>query len=65
MKDKDLALKVAGGIFLLVAIMHLLRVLLKTQLYVGSHHVRLVLSLICGVVALLIALWMFSAAKKK
>jgi hypothetical protein len=64
MKDKNLALKVAGTMFLLVAIMHLLRLLLKTHVYVGSHHVRLLLSLVGFVVALLMGLWMFSASKK-
>jgi|WetSurMetagenome_2_1015567.scaffolds.fasta_scaffold344681_2 hypothetical protein len=64
MKDKDLALKVAGLMFLLVAIMHLMRILLKTQVYVGSHHVRLLMSLVAFVISLLLALWMFSASKK-
>ena len=64
MKNKDLALKVAGTLFLLCAIMHLLRLLLKTQVYVGSHHVRLLMSLIGFVVTLLLALWMFAASKK-
>jgi len=64
MKDKDMALRVAGVVFLLVAIMHLLRLLLRVQVSVGNTHVRLYLSLIGFVVALLMAIWMFAASKK-
>ena len=64
MKDKDMALKVAGVIFLLVAIMHLLRLLLRAQVSVAGTNVRLYVSLIGFVVALLLAMWMFAASKK-
>ena len=64
MKDKDMALRVAGGIFLLVAIMHLLRLLFKVQVSVGSVHLRIYLSLFGFVMALLLAMWMFFATKK-
>jgi F0F1-type ATP synthase membrane subunit a len=64
MKDKNMALRVAGVVFLLVAIMHLLRLLLKVQVSVGDINVRLSLSLVGFVAALLLAIWMFSASKK-
>ena len=64
MKEKNMALKVAGLVFLLVAIMHLLRLLLKVQVFVGDINVRLYLSFIGFVVALLLAIWMFAASKK-
>ena len=64
MKDKDMALRVAGVIFLLVAIMHLLRLLLRVQISVAGIHLRLYVSLIGFVVALLLAIWMFAACKK-
>ena len=64
MKDKNMALRVAGAVFLLVAIMHLLRLLLKVQVSVGDINVRLSLSLIGFVAALLLAIWMFTASKK-
>ena len=64
MNDKNMALKVAGTVFLLVAIMHLLRLLLKVQLSVAGNNVRLYMSLIGFVVALLLAMWMFAASKK-
>lgn len=62
---KDIALKVAGMIFLLVAIMHLLRLLLKIQVTVSGLEVRLYFSLIGLVAAFLLAIWMFTAAGKK
>ena len=64
MKNKNMALRVAGVVFLLVAIMHLLRLLLKVQVSVGDINVRLSLSLVGFVAALLLAIWMFSASKK-
>jgi type VI protein secretion system component VasK len=64
MENKNMALKVSGFIFLMVAIMHLLRLFLKVQVHVGSHHVRLLVSLVGFVVALLLAIWMFAASKK-
>ena len=65
MQNKDMALKFAGGVFLVVAIIHLLRLLSKTQIYVGGYYVRLLFSLAGFIAALLAALWMFSAGKKK
>ncbi len=64
MKDKGLALRVAGAIFLLVALMHLLRLLWKVQVSVAGHPVRLYLSLIGFLVAFLLAIWMLTASKK-
>lgn len=61
---KDLALKVAGMIFLFLAIMHLLRLLYKIQVTVSGFHVWLSFSLVGLVVALLLAIWMFTAAGK-
>ena len=65
MKNKDLALRVGGIVFLLVAIMHFLRLLWKVQIIISGVHVRLLLSLIGFVVALLLAIWMLAAAAKK
>ncbi len=63
MQNKSLALKVAGAIFLVVAIMHLLRLLFKVQIAVAGTNVSLSLSLAAFVVALLLAIWMFKAGK--
>ncbi len=64
MKDKNMALKAAGVIFLLVAIMHLLRVLFKVRLSVAGHPVQMYVSWIGFLVALLMGIWMYVASKR-
>lgn len=64
MQNKGLALKVAGTVFLVVAIMHLLRVIFKVQVDIAGTNVCLSLSLVAFVVALILAIWMFTASKK-
>ena len=59
-----MALRVAGLIFLFVAIMHLLRLLYKVDVFVGGTSVRLSVSLVGFVIALFLAMWMFAASKK-
>jgi hypothetical protein len=58
-----LALKAAGVIFLFVAIMHLLRVIFKVDVTVGSFVVPAWLSIFGFAVATLLSLWMFKSAK--
>ena len=65
MKNKELALRVAGTIFVVVAIMHFLRLLKKIDIVMGSSHVPMVLSLLAFIGATIMALWMFAAANKK
>ena len=60
----NLALKTAGAIFLLVSVMHLLRVLLKFELIVAGYSVPVWLNLVGFVLSLLLSLWMFKSAKK-
>ena len=62
---KDTALRVAGLFFLLVAIMHFLRLLFKIQVMVAGHHLRLYLSLVGFLVTLFLAIWMFAASRKQ
>jgi len=64
MKDKNLALKVSGVIFLVVAIMHLLRLLFKVQVSVGGTQVWMSASFFGCLAAFLLALWMLAASKK-
>ena len=64
MNDKNMALRVAGVVFLIVAIMHLLRLLLKVQVSVGGVHLRMYLSLFGFLMSLILAIWMFTASKK-
>ncbi len=63
MQNKNLALKTAGTVFLVVAVMHLLRLLFKVQIDVAGTNVSLSLSLVAFVVALILAIWMFKASK--
>jgi len=64
MKGKDMALRVAGVIFSLVAIIHFLRVLRRVPLAIGDIQVPQYLSIIGFALALLLAIWMFTASKK-
>ena len=64
MENKDMALKVSGIIFLIVAILHLARLLCKVEVTVAGTPVRLVASLVGFVAAFLLAIWMFTASKK-
>ncbi|MGE5308369.1 MAG: hypothetical protein ACM3OC_04735 [Deltaproteobacteria bacterium] len=56
------ALRVAGSIFSLVALAHLLRVIYKVPLIVGNYPVRLRVSVVSFIVSTLVAYWMFKAA---
>ena len=60
----NLALKAAGTVFLLVSVMHLLRVLLKFELIVAGYSVPVWLNLAGFVLSLLLSLWMFKSAKE-
>ncbi len=62
---KDTALKVAGIIFLLVAIMHLLRVILNTEIIIAGFIVPVWASIFGFIIPLLLALWMFKSLKAK
>lgn len=62
---KNTALYVSGTVFLVVAIFHLLRVIAKTSLVVGTCQVPLAPSAIGFVAALALAFWMFRAARFK
>jgi len=60
---KDLALKVAGVIFFIVAVAHLLRVIFNLELIVGSFAVPIWTSVAGFIFALALALWMFKSLK--
>jgi len=60
---QQLALKIAAFVFLLVAIMHTARVLLKTQVVIGKFIVPLWLSIIGIIVSLSLAVLMFKSIK--
>ena len=60
---KDTALKVSGVIFLLVSVMHLLRVILKLDLIIAGVVVPIWVSIFGFVAPLLLSLWMFKSLK--
>jgi hypothetical protein len=62
-KMKDIALKTAGVIFLLVSILHLLRIILKVEVIVGGLTLPLWTSIAGFLLGILLALWFFSALK--
>ncbi len=64
MQNKDMALRVAGIIFLLVAIMHLVRLIRGIPVTMAGIEVPVYVSLFAFVAALLLAIWMFAASKQ-
>ena len=58
---KDNALKVAGVIFLLVSIVHLLRVILRTQVTIAGFVLPIGASVFGFIISLLLSLWMFKS----
>jgi hypothetical protein len=61
---KDFALKLSAVIFLLVSIMHLLRLILKMQVTVNGVPVPLLFSILAVIIPLLLSVWIFSLFKK-
>ena len=59
----DLALRAAGTVFLLVALMHLLRFIFKVEVIVAGFTVPLWFSLVGLIVALMLSMWLFRSAK--
>ena len=55
----DAALIVAGIIFLVIFVLHLLRLILKVEVKIGSGIIPLWLSVPGLIVSLLLSLWMF------
>jgi hypothetical protein len=57
------ALKVAGTIFSIIAVLQLLRFVLKVEVIAAGHAIPLWVSLVAFLVMSLLALWMFRASK--
>ncbi|MBP7056437.1 MAG: hypothetical protein KBB52_06270 [Candidatus Omnitrophica bacterium] len=60
---KNIALIVAGMIFLVVSLVHLSRLVLRVEVKVGNFTVPVWLSIICILGPLGLALWMFASAR--
>ena len=63
METQKTALNVAGVVFLIVAVVHLLRVLLKWQITVENFTVPGWYSLVGFLVAFSLSLWMFKSVR--
>ena len=61
---KNIALKVMGVIFLLVALLHLLRVIFSIEVIVAGFTAPIWFSVFGFIFALALALWIFKTAKK-
>jgi len=58
---KNTALLVAGLIFLLVALAHLLRLVFSVEIMIAGTVIPQNLSIVASIVALILAIWMFRA----
>jgi uncharacterized integral membrane protein len=63
--SKNSALIVAGAIFIIVAILHLVRFKLKLPVTLGQWEVPMFISVIGLLVAGVLGIWMFISAAKK
>lgn len=61
---KDKALLVAGLIFAIVAIAHLVRYFYKAEVIISGIIIPMEVSLVAFVVATVLSLWMFKARKE-
>lgn len=62
--NKDTALKVAGVIFGLLALIHLLRLILGWDFIVAGYMFPMFVSAIGFIVTLGLSIWMFSASRR-
>jgi len=61
---KNTALKVAGIIFLLISLMHLLRLAFREQAIKAGFTEPAWFSILCFIFPLLLSLWMFKTTNK-
>lgn len=61
----DIRLKVAGSVFLAVAVLHLVRLMLKWQITIAGTTIPMSASVIGFAVAGLLALWMLKPCSGK
>lgn len=62
--NKNIALIVAGIVFLLVAIAHLLRIILDAQISMAGQALPMWPSYLAIIITLILSIWMFTASKK-
>jgi hypothetical protein len=61
--NKNLALKVAGVVFALFAVLHIVRVVTKFDIIINGNMVPMNVSYIGIAVGAILSLWMFKACK--
>lgn len=62
--SKNIALKVASIVFLLVAVLHALRLFFKWDMVIDGYAVSMEISIAGLVVALVLSLWMYIASRR-
>ncbi len=62
-EKEKMALKTAGTLFLLIAMVHLLRVILSWDVIIGGFIVPLWFSVVAALITLALSVWMFKAAR--
>ena len=63
--SKNVALNVAGVIFILVALLHLVRLIMKLHAAIGQWELPVSASIGGLIFGSILAIWMFAAAAKK
>jgi len=63
--SKNIALIVAGAVFIIVAIVHLVRLIVKLHITVGQWEVPMSISMVGLILAGVLGMWMFISAAKK
>jgi len=63
--SKNIALIIAGVIFLIVSILHLIRLVMKLRVTIGQTEVPMNMSIISFIAGLIFSVWMFMAALLK
>lgn len=61
--SKNIALKVSGIVFAIVAVMHLLRIIFNSEIIISGYVVSMQFSIVGAIVALCLSIWMFMASK--
>lgn len=62
--NKNIALKVSGIVFAIVALGHLIRVIYHSHIVVSGYTIPMEVSYIGFVIALALSIWMFIASRK-
>lgn len=63
--SKNIALIIAGVIFLIVSILHLVRLVMKLRVTIRQTEVPMNMSIVGLIVGLILSAWMFMAALLK